>query len=98
MRHPILALVLVTMGSSAAMAQQGPTYSEGPARFQISAGYDYVRANAPPGSCDCFGLQGAYASAGFGINSWLSIAVQATWQGHQCVGPGLNADYLRRWT
>jgi outer membrane protein OmpA-like peptidoglycan-associated protein len=68
------------MGSSAAMAQQSPTYSEGPARFQISAGYDYVRANAPPGSCDCFGLQGAYASAGFGINSWLSIAVQATGQ------------------
>ncbi len=80
MRHPILALVLVTMGSSAAMAQQSPTNAEGPARSQISAGYNYVRANAPPGSCDCFGLQGAYVSADFGVNSWLSIAVQATGQ------------------
>jgi outer membrane protein OmpA-like peptidoglycan-associated protein len=80
MRHAILALVLVTMGSSAAMAQRSLANPEDPAQFQISAGYDYVRANAPPGSCDCFGLQGAYASAAFGVNNWLSVDVQATGQ------------------
>jgi outer membrane protein OmpA-like peptidoglycan-associated protein len=80
MRHPILALALLTIGTTAAMAQRSSDHPQDPARFQISAGYDYVRANAPPGSCDCFGLQGAYVSAGFGINSWLSIEAQATGQ------------------
>jgi outer membrane protein OmpA-like peptidoglycan-associated protein len=80
MRHPILALVLSLIGSTVAMAQRSSKSPEDPARIQISAGYDYVRANAPPGTCDCFGLQGAYASAGFGINNWLSIDAQATGQ------------------
>jgi outer membrane protein OmpA-like peptidoglycan-associated protein len=80
MRHLTLALILVTMGSSAALAQGSPASSQDPFRFQVSAGYDYVRANAPPGICQCFGLQGGYFSADFGIDNWVSIDAQVTGQ------------------
>jgi outer membrane protein OmpA-like peptidoglycan-associated protein len=81
MRHLTLALVLITMGSPAALAQQGSTSSQDPSRFQVSAGYDYVRANAPPpGVCQCFGLQGGYFSVDFGIDKWVSIEAEVTGQ------------------
>ncbi len=80
MRHLALALILVTMGSAAALAQSSSRYPEDPSRFQISAGYDYVRANAPPSDCQCFGLQGGYLSVDFGITNWFSIEGEVTGQ------------------
>lgn len=57
MRLMNVALVLVTIGVSAAIAQQKQS---DPAliapRFNLSLGYNNIRANAPPGGCDCFEL------------------------------------------
>jgi outer membrane protein OmpA-like peptidoglycan-associated protein/opacity protein-like surface antigen len=82
MRYLTLALILLTMGSSAASAQWSPSAPANPTRFETSLGYDYVRANAPPGDCQCFGLQGGYLSAGFHITNWFSIEAEVTGQ-HQ---------------
>lgn len=72
-----LALVLTVLGISAAAltAQQRPN---DPAfivpRVDLSLGYNYLRANAPPSGCPCFGLNGGYASASFRLTNWLSVA------------------------
>jgi peptidoglycan-associated lipoprotein len=74
-----VALILVTVGVSAAIAQQRQS---DPAliapRFDLSLGYNNIRANAPPGGCDCFDMNGGYVSAGFHVKNWLSIAGEFT--------------------
>jgi outer membrane protein OmpA-like peptidoglycan-associated protein/opacity protein-like surface antigen len=79
MRYLALALILLTMGS-AASAQWNPSNPDNSSRFDVSLGYNYVRANAPPGGCQCFGLQGGYFSADFNINDWLSVEGEVTGQ------------------
>jgi outer membrane protein OmpA-like peptidoglycan-associated protein/opacity protein-like surface antigen len=78
MRFLTIALALLTVGSSTAFAQWSPDNPEDTSRFDVSAGYSFVRANAPPGGCECFNLQGAYLSGGFHINNWLSIEAEAS--------------------
>jgi outer membrane protein OmpA-like peptidoglycan-associated protein len=75
-----LALMLLTMGSSSAFAQWIPTNPDDPSRFDVSVGYNYIRANAPPGGCQCFNLQGGYLSAGFHINDWLGLEAEVSGQ------------------
>src|SRR6185437_4963816 len=79
MRLMKVALILVTVGVSAAIAQQRQS---DPAliapRFDLSLGYNNIRANAPPGGCDCFDMNGGYVSAGFHVKNWLSIAGEFT--------------------
>jgi len=81
MRCTKLALVLLAtslVGSSAAFAQWSPDNPENISRLNGSAGFNYIRANAPPAGCDCFGLTGGFASAGFHIKDWLSIEAEVT--------------------
>ena len=79
MRSTILTLALVILGSSAAIAQQSPG---NPAlivpKLDVSLGYNYMRANAPPGGCPCFSLNGGYLAAGFHIVDWLSLEAEGT--------------------
>lgn len=79
MRVLSVVLVLGTVGVSAADAQQRPTDPalDSP-RFDLSLGYNHVNANAPPGSCVCFGLNGGYASGAFHVTHWLSLAGEFT--------------------
>jgi len=69
-----LALVFVTVGVSAASAQQRP---DDPAflvpRFSVSLGFNHINANAPPGQSDDFGLNGGYVSGDFYFTHWLSV-------------------------
>ena len=74
-----MALVMAALGSSAALAQvQAAGRDATVPRFDVSVGYDYIRANAPPGGCDCFGLDGGYISGGMHITNWLSLAGEFT--------------------
>jgi outer membrane protein OmpA-like peptidoglycan-associated protein/opacity protein-like surface antigen len=81
MRSRILALIFFVIGISTASGQWDPN---NPAsltpRYDVSVGYNYVHANAPPGGCLCFGLQGAYASFAVHTNHWLSFEGEATGQ------------------
>ncbi|MEO6804492.1 MAG: OmpA family protein [Granulicella sp.] len=79
MQHKILvALVLVTAGVSAATAQRRPAAAATAPRADLSLGYNYIGANAPPGGKDYFGLQGGYVSGSFGLKDWLSVAGKFT--------------------
>ncbi|QHN05214.1 OmpA family protein [Granulicella sp. WH15] len=80
MRPTLLALLLVTLGSPAAFAQHdGAGSALLVPRFDVSVGYNYIRANAPPpGGCECFGLQGGAASFSYHITDWLSAAGEFT--------------------
>ena len=42
--------------------------------IDLSAGYTYLHANAPPGGCGCFSMNGGSASAAFGVTPSLSVA------------------------
>jgi outer membrane protein OmpA-like peptidoglycan-associated protein/opacity protein-like surface antigen len=80
MRLNILALALLLLVGSTASAQWSPNDPKNLTRFDVAVGYNYVRANAPPGGCQCFSLGGGFLSAGYHVNSWLSFAGEVTGQ------------------
>src|SRR5882724_1503277 len=80
MRILSLTLALVALGVPAAVAQQSRGPFDLTPRYDVEVGYSYVHANALPGGCDCFGLNGGFVSGGYYLNNWLSIAGQFTGQ------------------
>ena len=51
-------------------------------KLDLSVGYNYLRANSPPGQCDCFYANGGYLSAAVHVTNWLSFEGELTGQ-HQ---------------
>jgi hypothetical protein len=49
-----------------------------PPRFEVGLGYNYRRANAPPGSCQCFSLNGGYASLTLNVARGLSLVADGS--------------------
>lgn len=64
-KFEIIALLVViwvsASGRAAAQMQQSNT-SERQTRAEVALDYNYIRANAPPGECGCFGLNGGSAT------------------------------------
>ena len=73
-------LALSLLGASAAHAQFSDQDPENVSKVNLAVGFNYVRANAPPGECGCFGATGGFLSADYHINDWLSISGQVTGQ------------------
>ena len=46
----------------------------------MAVGYNYIRANAPPGGCQCFDLQGGFFSVGMHLSRWLGAEAEITGQ------------------
>jgi peptidoglycan-associated lipoprotein len=44
--------------------------------LEFSVGYNAVRANAPPGGCSCFYLQGARAEVDLPLHGWLGAVAE----------------------
>lgn len=79
MRFVYAACLLVLFGATAGFAQQQYTNSEmNTPRFDLAAGYNYIRANAPPGDCDCFDMQGGFVSANYQLWNWFGITGKVT--------------------
>ena len=76
----IAILTLAVTGTSAAHAQYSDQDPMNVSKVNAAIGFNYVRANAPPGSCQCFGASGGFASADYHINDWFSISGQITGQ------------------
>lgn len=77
LRDVFRTATLIALTGISAFAQRSLNPRDEATRFDVSAGYQYVDANAPPGSgCPCFGNQGGYASAGMHFNNWLSADVK----------------------
>jgi peptidoglycan-associated lipoprotein len=66
MRTWICGALLVLSFALPAAAQHTPL-------VEVSGNYTYVRANAPPGGCGCFSMNGGGASAAFNVTSYLGI-------------------------
>jgi outer membrane protein OmpA-like peptidoglycan-associated protein/opacity protein-like surface antigen len=78
-RSLLSVLVLVANISLAAAAQEQTTDPVNIVpRLDLSAGYSLIHANAPPGGCECFNVNGAYLSAGLHVTNWLSVVAEGT--------------------
>jgi outer membrane protein OmpA-like peptidoglycan-associated protein len=77
---PAVLFVASLLVSSTARAQYSDQDPENVSKVNAALGFNYVRANAPPGSCACFGATGGFLSADYHINDWFSISGQVTGQ------------------
>jgi len=71
MRSILLAIVLCLAGASAAVAQEA--YSG-----DAAAAYHWVRANAGPGQCGCFGLNGGGVSGSWNFRGPWSLVTDVS--------------------
>jgi len=79
MRRLNLVLGLVTMGASGAFGQAiGNSPENVVPRVDLSVGFLHIDSNAPPGGCNCFGLNGGYVSGGYHLKDWLSVVGEVT--------------------
>lgn len=47
-------------------------------RMDLAVGYSYIRANAPPGGCPCFSVNGGFVSANINFSRFLGITGEMT--------------------
>jgi peptidoglycan-associated lipoprotein len=79
-----LSFALSLLAATAASAQQTATDLRGasdPSRFDLAAGYNLINANAPPGECGCFTMNGGFVSGQVNLSPWLG-AVGEVSMGH----------------
>lgn len=69
-----LTVCLVALGVPAA-ASADILLLDGPKSTEVAAGYTYIRANAPPGQCGCFSMDGGSISVAQPIRSEMFAAV-----------------------
>src|SRR5579863_6002165 len=48
------------------------------ARMQLGVNYDYVGANAPPGACGCFSLNGGSGWFGYNFDHGLTLVAEVS--------------------
>ena len=68
-------LLLVALSARAHAQSKPPTPGHG-SRFEVSVGYNAIRANAPVGGCGCFYMQGGRADIAFPIFKAISGAAE----------------------
>jgi peptidoglycan-associated lipoprotein len=80
-RNLAVIFLLALASISAAPGQQMTTdVDASPSHFDLAAGYNFIRANAPPGSCDCFSLNGGFVSGDFQLSPWFGLKGEFTGQ------------------
>ena len=84
MRSLLLSTVLLLAGASAALAQQD-TYSG-----DVAAAYHWMRANAGPGQCGCFGMNGGGLSGSWNFRSSWSAVVDISAENTSSQPPANN--------
>ncbi len=84
----LLALCLSTLGVPATWAQSAPQIKRLDApRFDLAVGYNNTRANAPPGVCNCFDMNGGFLEFGTHLTNRFSIAGEFTGNHAGSIGP-----------
>ncbi|MFT4111392.1 OmpA family protein [Silvibacterium sp.] len=78
-RSKLLLSFIVLAGGSAAFGHQAtPQDVDYTSRFDLSGGYNLIDANAPPSSCQCFTMNGAFVEGDYNFRSWLGVAGMVT--------------------
>jgi len=67
MRSTVRFAVLIAILMGCASFGAAPALAQDTAAFAAGANYNFVRSNAPPGSCGCFNMNGG--------NGWFSIGL-----------------------
>jgi outer membrane immunogenic protein len=57
----VVLMIVVAACGAVTEAQQSPVVNSPPPRPELALTYTYLRANAPPGGCGCFNLNGGSA-------------------------------------
>src|SRR6201990_2480613 len=69
----VLALVLPWTLHAQAISMHGSSYDI--SRLEFGANYNYFHANAPPGQCGCFSLNGGNGTVVYNITAkWAAVA------------------------
>jgi len=80
----VVCLVAFFSFTGAAFAQEGP-------RFDVFAGYSYVRDNPSTSGVNGFNLHGGSASLAYNVNSWLSgVADFGGYHANNILGSGVD--------
>jgi outer membrane immunogenic protein len=86
MRSFLLSTVLLLAGASASFAQQPADY-----RGDAAAAYHWVRTNAGPGECGCFGLNGGGLSGSWNFHGPWSVVVDLSAETKSAAPPVSNS-------
>lgn len=75
----LVTLAAVSALAAAAQSSQPAPPPDKPHRAELALSYDYIRSNAPPGSCTCFNLNGGSATLAWPVNKGgFAIAADLT--------------------
>ncbi|GGH06369.1 OmpA family protein [Silvibacterium dinghuense] len=78
-RSKLLIGLLMLAGGAAAYGQRAtPQDVDYTSRFDLAGGYNLIDANAPPASCQCFTMNGAFVEGDFNFKKWLGVAGMVT--------------------
>lgn len=69
-----LAMLFLVVSGFSIKAGAQSQHQAGPLEFAVS--YNAIRANAPPGGCACFYMQGGRAEVDFRLHHWLSAVAE----------------------
>lgn len=71
----LLCFVILAAVAVSASALADGFIMDGPTNNEVALAYSYVRANAPPGECGCFSMNGASLSFAkpFGAGNWAAV-------------------------
>jgi outer membrane immunogenic protein len=86
MRSLLLSAILLFAGASASFAQQTADYSG-----DAAAAYHWVRSNAGPGECGCFGLNGGGLSGSWNFHGPWSAVVDISAETKSAAPPVSNS-------
>ncbi len=96
MRHTSVVLLLAALGTPLAIAQVGgPSPTPYVPRYTVALGYQYIRANAPPASCNCFSTNGGFIEGAYAFRYWLRAAAEVSGSTATNIGPlGQNLNLM----
>ena len=88
MRHTPVVLLAAALAAPLANAQVGGS-SPTPyvPRYTVALGYQNIRANAPPASCNCFDTNGGFIEGAYAFRYWLHAAAEVTGSQASNIGP-----------
>ena len=92
MRHLFRLAAIIARPARQRRAHRRAGFRAGLARLRRGGNYDYVHANAPPGGCGCFSLNGGNGWVSFGLTHHLAAIgdVAGHTPQHQCSGINLT--------
>jgi outer membrane immunogenic protein len=88
---PFARIVLLVMLLASVRALHAQAMLEDISRLEVGGNYNYFRANAPPGQCGCFGLNGGSGTVLMNITpKWSAVADIAVAQASNVDGTAQN--------